>query len=158
MFRPIFVLTADSARARMFRVDAESSTWVPELIEVSNLIHPEARIVEGQRYSDSMTLGGRSAAKTNYHTYDDNREEHEIEERRRFAKQVALTLEDLAESACHVVGCSSHTMHQHLADAVERSCRKAHVEWHMAEYTQLSPHQLAEALVEAGHLERIGHA
>jgi hypothetical protein len=153
MFRPTFVLTADSARARMFRVDAESSTRVPELIEVSNLIHPEARVAEGRRYSDSMTLGGRSVAKGSYHGYDDHREEHEIEERRRFAKQVALTLEDLAQSPCHVVGCSSHTMHRHLADAVERSCRKAHVEWHMAEYTQLSPDQLAETLVAAGHLE-----
>jgi hypothetical protein len=142
----------------MFRVDAESSTWVPELIEVSNLIHPEARIVEGRRYSDSTTFGSRYAGQASRDTHDDHHEEHELEECRRFAKQVALTLEDLAQSPCHVVGCSSYTMHQHLADAVERSCRKAHVEWHMAEYTRLSPHQLAEALVEAGHLERIGHA
>lgn len=158
MFRPTFVLTADSARARMFRVDGESSTDGPQLIEVSNLIHPEARIPESQRHSDSMTRGGKSGTGASYHTYDDHREDHEVEERRRFAKQVALTLDDLSPSACHVVACSSHTMHEHLADAIERCCRKAHVEWHTAEYTQLSPLQLAEVLVETGHLQRGAHS
>jgi Protein required for attachment to host cells len=150
MFRPTFVLTADAARARMFRVDGENANGVPQLIEVSNLIQPEARMKEADRHSDSMPTGHKNGL--GYQGFDDHRDEHEKELRRRFAKEVASTLGDLAQTPCTVVACAAHTMYRPLVEAVEKTCRQADVEWHMAEYTQLSAHELAKLLSDRGHL------
>lgn len=152
MFRPTIILTADASRARMFRVnDEDSPSRVPQLVEVSSLVHPEARMQGVDRYADANSHG-QSAMGAGYHDYDDHRDAHEEEARRRFAKQVAETLQDLAQSPCQVVACATHAMLKPLTDAVERNCRNANVAWLNAEYTQLTPHQLAETLVQKGHL------
>ena len=118
MSNPTFVLTVDASTARVFQVDGESPRGLPSLTEVSSLVRPEARLPESQRYSDSMprsTIGGGG-----YHTFDDHRHDHDVEERRRFAKHIAVTLADLVHAPSRVVVCVTHSMQSLLADDVVR--------------------------------------
>lgn len=154
MASPTFVLTVDAARARIFRIEGDSPRGVPQLVEAASLVHPEARVPESERYSDSNPRSGMGGG--GYHTFDDHRRDHELEERRRFAKHIAASLDDLVQLPCRVVACSTHTMHSVLEEAMKRGCKKAQIVWHTAEHTRLTPHELAVALVELGHLERGG--
>jgi hypothetical protein len=161
MFRPTIILTADACRARMFRVhDDDSPSRVPQLVEVSSLmigswVPPSARMQRLTRNalpSSHRPSVGQPATDARDHTDDNSEAFIEEEARRRFAKQVAETLQDLAQSPCRVVACTTHTMLKLLSDAVERNCRHAHVAWLNAEFTRLSPRQLAETLIAKGHL------
>ncbi len=154
MSNPTFVLTVDASTARVFQVDGESPRGLPSLTEVSSLVRPEARLPESQRYSDSMprsTIGGGG-----YHTFDDHRHDHDVEERRRFAKHIAVTLADLVHAPSRVVVCVTHSMQSLLADALSRNCRKVQPVWQTVEYTRLTPHELSQAL--ADNLGKAAHA
>jgi hypothetical protein len=150
MSKPTFVIAVDSARARLYRVEELETRGTPLLVEVSSLVHPEARIPQSQRFSDSNP--NSFSAGSHRHTFDDHRDAHEDEDRRRFAKQIATTLNDVAQLPCETIVCSTHAMRSSLAEALERSCRRAHVTLHTAEYTQLSPHELSETLLGQGWL------
>jgi Protein required for attachment to host cells len=145
---PTYVLTVDSASARLFHRDGETPRGLPMLDEVTNLARPEARLPEGQRFSDSTPVSGVGGGGGGYHTYDDHRHNHDLEERRRFAKQIALTLADVVHTPSHVVVCVTHAMQSMLADALSRHCRKVESSWQTVEYTRLTPHELSKALAD----------
>lgn len=144
--RPTVVLAVDAARARIFRVDGESPRHLVTLVEVVSLTRPEARIPESQRYSDSnprSAIGGRG-----YQTFDDHRGEHEQEERRRFAKMIALALIDTVSGRCRAFVCASHAMYAPLREAFERHAPKTDATWHARECTMSTPHELSLSLAE----------
>lgn len=145
---PTFVLTVDAASARLFRVEGESLRNNPPLAEVTSLTRPEARMPIADRFSDSTPTGGVGGGGAGYHTFDDNRQDHEQEDRRRFAKQIAMALSDAAQSSGQVVICVTHSMQSLLAEALERHCRKLQPTWQTVEYTRLTPHELSKALSE----------
>lgn len=146
MSHPQFVLTVDSAAARLFHAEGESSRAVPVLSEVTSLTRPEARMPVVERFSDSTPTGGAGGGGAGYHTYDDHRHDHEQEERRRFAKQIAVTLTDHVHTPADVLVCVTHSMQSLLADAIERHCHKMNPTWQTVEYTRLTPHELSKAL------------
>jgi Protein required for attachment to host cells len=144
--RPTVVLAVDAARARLFRIDGTSPRGFASLVELVSLARPEARIPESQRYSDSnphSAIGGRG-----HQTFDDHREEHEHEERRRFAKMIAAALIDTVPAKCRAVICVTHSMYAALKDAFERHCPNVDTTWHARECTLLSPHELSVMLTE----------
>lgn len=143
---PTVVLAVDAARARLFRIDGSSPRGYANLVEVSSLARPEARIPESRRHSDSnprSAIGG-----SGYTTFDDHRGEHEYEERRRFAKMIAIALADTAPARCTAVVCVTHSMYALLSEALERQCPKVMTEWHPHECTLLSSHELSVLLTE----------
>ncbi len=147
---PQFVLTVDAARARLFRIDGSTPRGLCNLVEVVSLAHPEARVPESQRHSDSnprSVVHGKG-----YQTLDDHREEHEHEERRRFAKMVAVALADAARPSSRAVVCVTHSMHAVIREALEKHCPKVFPEWYPRECTLSTPHELAEVLTENGLL------
>lgn len=145
---PTFVLTVDSACARLFRVDGESFRNNLPLVEETTLARPEARLPIAERCSDSTPTGGSGGGGAGYHTLDDHRNEHEQEERRRFAKQIALTVSDATQAPSRVAVCVTHSMQALLTEAMERHCRKAQTTWQTVEYTRMTPHELSKALTE----------
>jgi protein required for attachment to host cells len=88
------VVTVDSARARVFTLEAARQPRVesgPALVEQGeDLINAEAHLPGRELWSDS-SAGGES------HTYDDHRDKHGDEFKRRFAKLVAGQALKLAE-------------------------------------------------------------
>lgn len=147
---PIIVLTVDAARARLFRSEGHSLRGLANLRELLALAHPEARVPESQRHSDSNP---RSAIRGgSYQTFDDHREDHEHEERRRFAKMIALAVSDEVRAPASGVVCVTHSMHSALQEALSRHCPKLSVTWYPRECTLATPHELAEVLTEKGLL------
>lgn len=147
---PAIVLTVDAARARLFRTEGYSLRGLANLHEVAALAHPEARVPESQRHSDSNP---RSAVRGGgYQTFDDHREDHEHEERRRFAKMIAVAIYDAVRGPCAGIVCVTHSMHSALQEALSRHCPKLSVTWYPRECTLVTPHELAEVLTEKGLL------
>lgn len=147
---PHVVLTVDAARARLFRIDGWTPRGLCNLVEVVALAHPEARVPGSQRHSDSNP---RSVVHgSGYHTLDDHREEHEQEERRRFAKMVAVALSDAARPSSHVVVCVTHSMQSVLREALERHCPRVNPVWYPRECTLSTSHELSELLTDRGLL------
>lgn len=151
-----FVLTVDSATARIFNREGESSRGLPTLTEVSKLTRPEARLTETQRFSDSNPVGGAGGGGGGYHTFDDHRHEHELEDRRRFAQEIAQKLNELVTTPTEVIVCVTHAMQSSLSDALNRHARNAHPVWQTVEYTRLTPHELSKALT--GRLAKAANA
>lgn len=150
--RPTVVLAVDAARARLFRLDGTSPRDSSNLVEVLALTRPEARIPEARRYSDSnprSAICGRG-----YQTYDDHREEHEHEERRRFAKMIALGVLDTVPSRCRAVICVTHAMVGPLKESLARHCPKLEASWYTRESTLLTPHELSVMLGEQDTLPK----
>lgn len=150
MPKPTYVITADSARARLFRIEGVDPRGVPKLVEVSSLVHPEARIPQSQRFTDSKP--DSFPAGSHHHTFDDHRDAHEDEDRRRFARHVAVTLNDLLQVPCETIVFTTHAMQAPLREAMERLCPRAHVGLHTGEHTRSSPHELGETIQAAGLL------
>lgn len=87
------VVTVDSARARFFTLEPARQPGVesgPGLVEQRDLINAEAHLTGQELWSDTAA-GGMA------HTYDDHRDKHTEEFKRRFAKLVAEQAVQLAE-------------------------------------------------------------
>lgn len=85
------VVTVDGIRARFFCLEKSEQPGVaagPHLVEQPEaLINTEGDMPDRELFSDTKT--GRNAAHGMAHSYDDHREQHADEIKRRFAKQVA---------------------------------------------------------------------
>jgi protein required for attachment to host cells len=94
------VIVADRSRARFFCLETTAAPAIqtgPRLVEVSDLVNPEANLAGRDTWSETksgrnMARGGGSA-----HGYDDHRENHEEEFSRRFAKRIAAGALDLLQ-------------------------------------------------------------
>jgi protein required for attachment to host cells len=144
------ILVIDSARARLFRLAQTSSPRAPvALREVESLVHPEARVKEGERHPGSFPAGVRSGIGGSGHTLDDHRGAHEVEERRRFARQVAEAVARIVkEGSCNpVIVMATHPMHAVLAAEFERELpREVYVRSEIGEFSELTPSELLEEL------------
>jgi protein required for attachment to host cells len=144
------ILVVDSARARLFRVEQRSAPRAPvALSEVESLVHPEARVKEGERHPGSFPAGVRPGKGGSGHALDDHRGAHETEERRRFARQVAQTVaRTVKEGSCNpVIVMATHAMHALLAAEFERELpREVYVRSEIGEFSELTPSELLEEL------------
>ncbi|MEY4543967.1 MAG: hypothetical protein RL685_162 [Pseudomonadota bacterium] len=149
------VLVADSARARLFRiVETDSPRARIALEELESLVHPEARVKEGDRHSDASPSVSHSG-KGGGHTLDDHRAAHEQEERRRFAKTIAHSVARTVKEQFRdpVIAVATHAVHALLADELARQLPKeAHVRAEIGELSELTPTELLEELERRGAL------
>lgn len=86
------VVVADAARARLFTLEPAGSPDVeggPNLVERNDLVNPEQRLRDAQRWSDIKTGRNRVPGGGQAHGYDDHRDRHIDEWKRRFARSVA---------------------------------------------------------------------
>jgi protein required for attachment to host cells len=86
------VIVVNGARARFFTLEpAEDSPLAggPNLIERSDLVNPEQDQHDGSLWSDTKTGRNRAGGGGQAHGYDDHREGHLDEFRKRFARMVA---------------------------------------------------------------------
>ena len=92
------IIVADSARARFFTLrdpefpDIESG---PDLLELQDLVNPEAESHEKELWSDPRS-GANRGGNGGVHAYDDHRRSHLAMSSRRFARSVAETTARLA--------------------------------------------------------------
>jgi hypothetical protein len=143
------IIVVDSARARLFRVVQTNAPRAPvALREQESLVHPEARVKEGERNSGSSAAGARPG-KAGGHPLDDHRGAHELEERRRFSRQVAqATARTVREGSCNpVIVLVTHAMHAALAGELDREVpRDVYVRSEIGEFSELTPSELLEEL------------
>jgi hypothetical protein len=141
------IVVADSARARLFRIVKTEAPRAPvALRELESLVHPEARIKESSRYTDSAPAASRTG-KGPGHTMDDHRGARDAEERRRFARQIAQAVARSvrAYSQNPVITVASHAMHAGLtAELASELPKEVYVRSEIGELTELSPSELLE--------------
>ena len=139
------IVVADAARARLFRVVETDAPRAPiALREIESLVHPEARVKEGERHSGSFPGSGAQG-----HTPDAHRGAHETEERRRFSKTLARAVAGSVKehSSKSVIVLATHSLHAVLAGELERELPKGvDVRSQVGELTELTPSEILEEL------------
>ena len=70
----------------------------PRIVELEDLINPDAMVGDQERYSDSKTGRGTAPQGGPVHGYDDRREQHLGELRRRFSVMVMKEVQKLAKA------------------------------------------------------------
>ena len=94
------IVVVNDEKARLFTLEPvkfpefESG---PRIVELEDLINPEAMVGDQDRYSDSKTGRGTAPRGGPVHGYDDNREQHLGEMRRRFSVIVMKEVQHLAK-------------------------------------------------------------
>jgi protein required for attachment to host cells len=86
------VVVVDGARARFFTLepaDSPETEGGPNLVERRDLVNPEQKIHSGHLWSDAKTGRNRAGGGGQAHGYDDHREQHVDEFKRRFAREIA---------------------------------------------------------------------
>jgi hypothetical protein len=94
----------------------------PRIVELEDLINPEAMVGDQERYSDSKTGRGTAPRGGPVHGYDDRRDQHLDEVRRRFSATVMRETQKLAK-AWHVrtvIVATSAPMRQHVYPGLEK--------------------------------------
>jgi hypothetical protein len=149
------IVVADCARARFFEIVKTDAPRAPfALLELESLVHPEARIKEGDRYSSSPAAS-HSGKAAQSHIMDDHRGAHEDEERRRFAKAVSHSVARSVKARAHnaVITVSTHALHSLLKRELERELPKeVSVRSEVGELSGRSPSELLEELARRGAL------
>jgi protein required for attachment to host cells len=150
------IIVADSARARLFRIVKSDAPRAPfALQEAASLVNPEARVKEGERQSGASPVAAHSG-KGGGHAFEDHREAHETEERRRFARSVshsaALSVKEHKQTT--VVALSTHALHSLLSRELERELPKdIRIRTEIGEFSELTPSELLEELQHRGALK-----
>lgn len=148
MNRNTLIVVADAARARLFRFARTDAPRAPVVLEESeSLVHPEARIKEGDRHSGSPSVAHAGMSGQGGHALDDHRSAHEAEERRRFAKAICHSVARSVMQHDHpaVLLLSTHALQATLAGELERELPKAvRVHSEIGEFSELSPSALLE--------------
>lgn len=102
MSKRIGIVAADGARARFITaevVDDPAFEGNPRLMEHDNVVHPPGLLPQREVFSDRPSRKPSGAARVGAGggpVTDDHRERHEVEDGRRFAKQVAEAAERFA--------------------------------------------------------------
>lgn len=144
------VVTVDSGRARFFTLeparepDAESGPFLVELGE--DMINAEMRLAGREIWSDTAA-GGMN------HTYDDHRDQHTDEFKRRFAKLVAERVVTFAErnKAKNLVVVAEKQMLGFLRGEIRPSSKAGFAVRELAkDLSRLSPRDLQRHLATEG--------
>ncbi len=94
-----WVVIADGARARFFRLDGARP--FPQLTEEQDLVHPERQMRDGEIFSETNP-GTRSGPSHRSQSFEDGRSNHDLELDRRFAGTVAKVLAERVDSEATV--------------------------------------------------------
>ena len=95
------IVVVNDEKARLFTLEPvkfpefESG---PRIVELEDLINPDAMVGDQERYSDSKTGRGTAPQGGPVHGYDDRREQHLGELRRRFSVMVMKEVQKLAKA------------------------------------------------------------
>jgi protein required for attachment to host cells len=150
------IVVADSARARLFRIATTTAPRAPFVLrESESLVHPEARIKEGDRHTGSVPVAHSGKGGQGGHSLDDHRGAHEAEERRRFAKAVCHSVARSVMEHDHsaVLVLTTHALHALLSGELARELRKeVRVRLEIGEFSELSPSELLDELEQRGLL------
>lgn len=119
------IVVVNDERARIFTLQQAKFPELesgPKIIELEDLINPEAMLGDQERYSDSKTGRGTAPRGGPVHGYDDRREQHLHELRRRFASTVMAEIQKVmkAQGAGKVIAASSVPMRQHIYPSLEK--------------------------------------
>lgn len=89
---PVLVVVADGAKARFFTLEVKDLAGGkpgPYLLENETLVNPEQQQTGQQLWSGAESQAGHfQAGKSQPHSYDDRRRNHEVEFERRFAQLI----------------------------------------------------------------------
>jgi protein required for attachment to host cells len=93
MMNPVLVVVADGAKVRFFTLEEKEDVggeFRPRLIENEALLNPEQKLPGQQLWSGAESQAGHfQEGKSQAHSYDDRRRDHEVEFERRFAQSIA---------------------------------------------------------------------
>jgi hypothetical protein len=95
------IVVVNDEKARLFAlepVDFPELESGPRIVELEDLINPEAMVGDHERYSDSKTGRGTAPRGGPVHGYDDRREQHFGELRHRFSVMVMKEVQKLAKA------------------------------------------------------------
>jgi hypothetical protein len=95
------IVVVNDEKARLFTlepVEFPEFESGPRIVELRDLINPEAMAGDQERYSDSKTGRGAAPQGGPVHGYDDKREQHLGEVRRRFSVTVMKEVQELAKA------------------------------------------------------------
>ncbi len=95
------VVAVNRQQARFFTLEPVNFPEIesgPRIVELEAFINPDAKVDSRQMYSDSKTGRGTAPQGGPVHGYDDKRDQHLDELRRRFAGRVVAQIRRLAES------------------------------------------------------------
>ncbi len=154
MSKNTLLVIADAARARFFQLTSDEIDGSSALQEVNDLVEPEARVKQNERFTDSFPRGHRTQRSGQAHTYDDHRNDAYGETRKRFARSIveALSKEIATRHAAEVLLVSPHSMHSLLEEEVSRGNLAVQPKMEISELTTASPHEIHVALSRRGVL------
>ena len=95
------IVVVNDEKARLFALEPVKFPELesgPRIVELEDLINPEAMVGDQERYSDSKTGRGTAPRGGPVHGYDDKREQHLGELRRRFSVIVMKEVQKLAKA------------------------------------------------------------
>lgn len=150
------VVVADAARARLFTLEPAGSPDMeggPNLVERNDLVNPEQRLRDAQRWSDIKTGRNRVPGGGQAHGYDDHRDRHVDEWKRRFARNVAQEAAALVQrcKARNVILVAQKRMlgllRTELAAVLKNACS---VQAFAKDLSKLAPQELHQHLTKEG--------
>ena len=154
--RDILIVAVNRQQARFFtleRVEPPGLEPGPRMSELQALINPEAMVDSQELYADSKTGRGTAPRGGPVHGYDDRRDQHLDEVRRRFAGRVLAEIRRLA-AAGHlrtIIVASSARMRRFLYPELEtlgrQGCEIHKVSKNML---KLSAHKIHAHLADLG--------
>jgi hypothetical protein len=129
--REHLIAVVNDEKARLFTLEPVKVPELesgPRIVEVNDLINPEAMVGDQERYSDSKTGRGAAPRGGPVHGYDDRREKHLEEIRRRFSAAVLKEIEQLARTqrAATIIVAASAPMRQHVYPGLERLMKQGY--------------------------------
>jgi len=150
------IVVVDDEKARLFTLEPVKFPKLesgPRLIELQDLINPDARVGDQERYSDSKTGRGAAPRGGPVHGYDDNREHHHDELRRRFSAKLMKEIQKLA-NARHVgtiIVAASAPMRRHVFPDLETLSKQGFQVSNVAKnLINLAPQEIHAHMAEMG--------
>jgi protein required for attachment to host cells len=144
------VVVVDAARARFLVLELAPDDR-PSLVEQKDLINPESDVKGRDLWSDPKTGRGRESRGTPAHGYDDHRDAHAEQFKRRFAGRVveqALSLA-LARGAGRLIVAADRKMLGHLRPFLGHAPKNGlEIREVPKDLTKLSASELQERLAE----------
>jgi hypothetical protein len=150
------IVVVNDEKARLFTLEPvkfpefESG---PRIVELEDLINPEAMVGNQERYSDSKPGRGAAPRGGSVHGYDDRRGQHLEEIRRRFSATALKEIQKLAK-AQHVgtiIVAASAPMRQHIYPALETLSKQGYEVSKVAKnITKFSPQDVHTYLADLG--------
>jgi hypothetical protein len=123
------IAVVNDEKARLFALEPVKFPELesgPRIVELQDLINPEAMVGDQERYSDSKTGRGAAPRGGPVHGYDDRREQHLEEIRRRFSATVIKEIQKLAKAqrVGAIIVAVSAPMRQHVYPGLDTLSRQ----------------------------------